>query len=242
VDIVLGVIFDGLSDNFQPHSAGGLERSLRALKLVTRLRTAAVATKSYKLFETIMSQAEQEDNTSQAKQKKNISQAEQEKNMSQAKQEKNMEAARLALEAAYRPGPTCAMAVGDLNLIADFLRYHSAPHISEEDRRHVASLTIRAINPALNDPMPRFGTRRREGADELLAEPQEEIEKAKEGAAVAVTLEEVHDKLSALIERRKAVRDETLGHSGDIHLGFPLQSNSPALHSAPTSSAYHTTN
>ena len=51
-------IFSKLSEHFprdpSPDNAGVPERPLRALRLITRLRTTTVSTKSYELFETIM--------------------------------------------------------------------------------------------------------------------------------------------------------------------------------------------
>jgi len=205
--IVLDVIFEGLSDHFQglsPSRANGLERSLLALKLVTRLRTAAVATRSCGLFGTIMSQAGQG---------------------------KNMEAARLALDAAYRPELTPAPPVGDPRHVLDFLHYHLGLCIEREDCIRVVFPAMRAIDSVSNDPTSQPGNWHIQDAGELLARFQREIERVKEleGAMAVATLEEAYGRLTAFIDDRSRVRYETLGHSGDTHLGFPLQSHPPAL-------------
>jgi len=216
MDIVLDVIFRGLSDHFQGSSrpgAYGPERALRTLKLVTRLRTAAVATKSYELFETIMSQAEQK------------------KNMSQAEQEKNMEAARLALDAAYRPELTPAPPVGDPQHILDFLHYHLDLRIEREDCIRVVFPAMRAIDSVSNDPTSQPWNWHIQDAGELLTRFRREIERVKEleGATAVVTLEEAYGRLSAFIDDRNKVRYATLGHFADTHLGFLLQPHPPAL-------------
>jgi len=191
---MLREIFRRLSDNFEgsrprPIDTDGLERSLRALELVTQLSTTAVATKSYELFETIMG--------------------------SQIEQVKKMQAARLALDAAYQPGPTRAPTVGGLDHIIDFLRHHFASHVSGEDRYHAASLITRAINPT---PDEQYGTWCIEDVEKILAEFWQGIERVKvqEGAAATVTLEELYGRLSGFVNGRKAVRDETLRHSGGM--------------------------
>lgn len=185
MDNTLDGIFRGLSDNFLGLRAAGRdwsERSLRALTLVTQLRTPAVSTKSYELFRTIMD--------------------------SKVVQERKMVAARLALDAAYQPGFT----VGDPKHIIDFLRYCFDQGVPGENSNHSVSATIRTTDPASDDPTSQFGTWGIEDVDKLLAEYQQEMEKANEaeGATAVGTLEGAHGGLSAFLDG-KMVRDKFLG-------------------------------
>jgi len=142
---MLDKIFLNLSKRFQgpyPTNADVSERPLRALTLVTRLSRVAVATKSYNLFRTIM--------------------------QSEVAQEKKMEAARLALDAAYRPSLKSDPPVGDPKHVLDFLCYHVGPRVETEDRIHAISSGMRAIDSASDNPTSRSWTWRIESADELL--------------------------------------------------------------------------
>jgi hypothetical protein len=138
-------IFLSLSKRFQGGSLTNADISelpLRALKLVTRLSTTAVATKSYELFRTIM--------------------------RSGVAQEKKMEAARLTLHAAYRPGLKPVPHVGDPKHILVFLRYHIDPHVKPEDRTHAIDSAMRAIDSVSDDPTSQPWTCSMENAGELL--------------------------------------------------------------------------
>ena len=147
-------VFLGLSKRFEDPSppsfrgpsltnADVSEKPLRALKLITRLSTTTVATKSYELFGTIM--------------------------QSGATVKRKMKAARLALHAAYRPGLESVPPVGDPKHIFDFLCFHIGPCVGREERTHAVSSAMRAIDSASNGPTPQARTWRIEAADELLA-------------------------------------------------------------------------
>jgi len=186
---MLDKIFVCLSKCFQdpsPADPGALEQ-LHALELVSGLSTATVAAKSYELFRTIME--------------------------SEVPQENKMEAARLALDAAYRPGLTPAPPVGDPKHILNFLRYHLDPHVEREDCIRVVSSVMWAVDSASNDPTPQPVGWNTEDTDELLTGFQREIERVKEleGATAVVTLEEAYRRLSAFIDDRNEVRDEFFG-------------------------------
>ena len=221
-----------------PTNAGVSERPLRALELITRLITTAVAATSYELFGTIM--------------------------QSNVAQETKMKAARLALHAAYRPGHESVPPVGDPKHIFGFLLYHVGPHIKKEDRTYAVSSARRAIDSASNDPTSESWTWRIENADGLLTgfyqspDPEEfqwwyevlwlhyggldpgvqgrvddiaikgddrvdlkrcrtaienEIKRVKEldGITNIATLEEARNKLSTFIDNREKVRDEPSG-------------------------------
>jgi len=111
MDSMLDKIFSDLSRRFLgpfPTNVDASERPLRALKLITRLSTTAVAMKSYELFRIIM--------------------------QSEVAQEKKMEAARLALHAAYRSRLKSAPPVGNPKHIFDFLCHHVGPRVKTADR------------------------------------------------------------------------------------------------------------
>jgi len=137
-------IFLDLSIRFQsPYplaNADMSERPLRALMLITRLSTNAVASKSYELFKTIM--------------------------RSTVAPERKMEAARLALHAAYQPGLESLPPVGDPKHIFEFLHYHIGSHVKTEDRAHAISSVMRAIDSACGS---RTTTWCIENAGELMA-------------------------------------------------------------------------
>ena len=138
-------IFLELSKRFHgsfPTNADVSKKPFRALELITRLSTTAVAAKSYELFGTIM--------------------------QSGTAVERKMKAARLALHAAYRSGLGCVPPAGDSKHIFDFLRFHIGPRIGREERSHAVSSVMRAIDSASNGPTPRAQTWRIEAADELL--------------------------------------------------------------------------
>ena len=138
-------IFLELSKRFQgahPTNADVSEWPLRVLKLITRLSTAAVATKSYELFGTIM--------------------------QSKVAEGKKMEAARLTLDAAYRPKLEFALPVGDPKPILDFLRYHVKTHVRSEHHNHAISSAMRAIDSTSGNPTSQSWTWRIEDAGELL--------------------------------------------------------------------------
>jgi len=142
---MLDIIFLELSRRFQgpsPTNADVSEQPLRALNLITRLSMTAVAEKSYELFRTIM--------------------------QSEVAQEKKMEAARLVLDAAYRPGLKFVPPVGDPKWILDFLHYHVGPRVKVKDRIYAIDSAIRAIDSTSDDPTSRSWTWRIERADELL--------------------------------------------------------------------------
>jgi len=125
-----------------------------------------------------------------------------------------MGAARLALDAAYRPGLTPAPPVGDPKQILNFLHYHLDPGIEREDCIQVVSSAMRAIDSASNDPTSQPGNWHIEpDAGELLTRFQREIERVKEleGATAVVTLEEAYGRLSAFIDDGNKVRDEFFG-------------------------------
>ena len=143
----------GLSKRFEDSSPASFQgpsltnvdvskKPLRALKLITRLSTTTVATKSYELFGTIM--------------------------QSGVAEEKKMEAARLALHAAYRSELESVPPVGDPKHILDFLRFHIGPCVELEERSHAVSLAMRAIDSASNGPKPLARTWHIEAANELL--------------------------------------------------------------------------
>ena len=87
---------------------------------------------------------------------------------SEAVQEKKMEAARLTLDAAYRPRLQSVPPVGDPKHVLDFLRYHVGPRVKIEDRIHAINSGMRAIDSASDDSTSRSWTWRIESADELL--------------------------------------------------------------------------
>jgi len=186
---MLDKIFLGLSKCFQDPTPtdAGVSEQLRALELVTGLSTATIAAKSYELFKTIME--------------------------SEVAQGDKMEAARLALDAAYRPGLTPVPPVGDPKHVLNFLRYHLDPRVKREDCIQVISSAMRAIDAASNDPTSRSGDWRTEDAGELLTGFQREIERVKEleGATAVVTLEEAYGRLSAVIDDMNKVCDEFFG-------------------------------
>ena len=99
MDALIDRIFSKLSEHFPqdplPANTDLPERSLRALRLITRLKTATVAAKSYGLFETIM--------------------------QSTVTKAKKMEAARLALYPSYRR--KLFLPVRDPEHIHNFLHY-----------------------------------------------------------------------------------------------------------------------
>jgi len=142
---VIDSIFLKLSKRFQgsyPTNADVSEWPLCVLEHVTRLSTSAVATKSYELFGTIMK--------------------------SEVAEEKRMEAARLALDAAYRPKLEFPPPVGDPKHILDFLRYHVRPCVKSKHRNFAVSSAVRAIDSASSDPTSQSWTLRMEDAGELL--------------------------------------------------------------------------
>jgi hypothetical protein len=100
MDALVNRIFSKLSNHFprDPSKANAdvPEQPLRALRLITRLRTTTVATKSYELFETIM--------------------------QSTVVEAKKMEAARLALHPSYQQ--KLDPAVGDPEHIRNFRHYY----------------------------------------------------------------------------------------------------------------------
>lgn len=138
-------IFLELSKRFQgphPTNADVSGWPLCVLKLITRLSTTAIATKSYELFGTIM--------------------------QSEVAEEKRMEAARLALDAAYRPKLESPPLVGDPKHILDFLRYHVRPCVKSKHRNYAVSSAVRAIDSASGDPTSQSWALHMEDAGELL--------------------------------------------------------------------------
>ena len=146
MDAMVDKIFINISNRFQGPSpltnADVSELPLRALKLVTQLRTTAVATRSYELFKKIM--------------------------QSTVSQEKKMVAARVALHAAYHPKLKSLPPVGDPKHILDFLHYHIDPRVEREARAHAISSVMHAIDSASDDPMSQSWNWRIRNAGELL--------------------------------------------------------------------------
>ena len=124
MDSMIDKIFLDLSTRFQKSSpltnADVSELPFRALRLITRLGTTAVALKSYELFKVIIQSA--------------------------TAPERKMEAARLALRAAYCPGLKSLPPVGDPKHVLDFLRYHIDSQVKMEDRTHAIASAMRAID------------------------------------------------------------------------------------------------
>ena len=137
-------IFLDLSRHFQNQApqttADALERSFRALTLITRLRANTVATRSYELFGTVMG--------------------------STVAQERKMEAAQLTLHAAYQPGFESVTPIQDPRLIFDFLRSHIDPSVERNEQ--AISSAMRAIDSTSENPASRSWTWHIENADELL--------------------------------------------------------------------------
>jgi len=106
-----------------------LERSLRALQLITRLRTTTVATRSYELFETIM--------------------------QSTVEKSKKMEAARLALYPSYRQ--KTLLPVKDPRHIYNFLQYCN--NLRTRGSGHATSVAPATNPGPNNHSMARFQTR-----------------------------------------------------------------------------------
>ena len=153
MNVLVDGIFLELSKRFQgpsPTNADVSKLPLRALRLITRLSTTAVAAKSYELFGTIM--------------------------QSSVKRETKMEAARLTLHAAYRSGLESVPPVGDPKHIFDFLRYHVGPHVEREERSHGISSVVHAIDSASSDPTSQPWTWRIEAAGELLTRFEESLD------------------------------------------------------------------
>jgi len=127
-------IFMNISIRFRESSpltnADVSELPFRALKLITRLRTTAVATKSYELFKTIM--------------------------RSVVAQKKKMAAARLALHAAYPPGLKSVPPVGDPEHISDFLQYCADLPPGGGNHTDAIPQIIHTINTTPNDPTQEF--------------------------------------------------------------------------------------
>lgn len=252
-------IFLELSKRFQgpyPTNAGASDWPLRALKLITRLSLTAVATRSYKLFGTIME--------------------------SKVTQERKMEAARLALDAAYRPKLEFPPPVDDPKHILDFLHYHVGSRVKSEDRNYAISSGMRTIDSASDNPTSRSWTWRMEDADKLLAGLQQsphpkgfewwytvlwvhyggldpgargrvdeiamngdngvdlkrcriavekEIERVKElaGAAATPALEEAYDRLTTFIDSREKVCDELQAFGPTSSLFFSSRGNQPHI-------------
>ena len=246
-------IFLELSTRFQgpsPTNVDVSEKPLRVLRLITRLSTATVATKSYELFETIM--------------------------RSGVAQEKKMEAARLALGAAYQQRLEFAPPVGDPKHILDFLDDHIAPGVKDKDHINAVSSVMRAIDSTADDPTSQSWTWHMGDAGEILtglelsphpagfewwyrvlwvhyggldrsvqkrldkiaingddrvdlkwcrATVEKEIERAKElvGGTAIVALEDVYRRLTAIIDHREKVRDGLRAFGQD---SFPLFSSS----------------
>jgi len=144
MDAMIHRIFLNLSRRFQSldplTNADVSELPFRALNLITRLRNAAVSTRSYELFKTIME--------------------------SDVGQERKMEAARLALHAAYPPGLESVPPARDPQLILSFLRSHVDPGVGRND--HTISSAMRAIDSASENPASQSWTWRIENAGELL--------------------------------------------------------------------------
>ena len=238
MDTMLNKIFQSISKRFQgsyPTNADVSEKPFRALKLITRLSTTAVATESYDLFRVIME--------------------------SKVGEEKKMEAARLALCAAYRSTLTSVPPVGNPNHILDFLRYHVSPLVKGKVHTRAIPSAMRAIDAGYDDPTSQSWAWRIENAGELLTgfqqspHPEElkwwyrvlwtnygrlessvrnrldeiainggdkvdlkqcriaiekEIERVKEldGATCIATLEEAYSRLTSFIHHRDKVRDE----------------------------------
>jgi len=141
-------IFTNISFRLQKQKSTSLtnaeasERAFRALKLITRLRTTTVATKSYELFKTIM--------------------------QSTVAQKRKMAAARLALHAAYPPGLESAPPVGDPKHISDFLKYCADLPPGGDNHTDTIPQIIRTINTP-SDQTPQFRDWYIENAEELLA-------------------------------------------------------------------------
>jgi hypothetical protein len=183
MDAKIDEIFTGLSNYFrrpfQVNASVSIPEQppLRALKLITRLNKATVATKSYELFRTIM--------------------------QSDVVQEEKMEAARLALHAAYPPGLKSVPPAGDPKQILGFLRYHTGPHVGEDDRTHAISSAIRAIETGEAEDDEG-------GLNQCMIALENEMKRVKElgGVTGIVSLEDAHRKLTAFIDQRDKVRDE----------------------------------
>lgn len=127
-------IFSKLSKHFSRDppqtNTDVLERSLRALQLITKLRTTTVATRSYELFETIME--------------------------STVEKSKKMEAARLALYPSYRQ--KTLLPVKDPRHIYNFLQYCN--NLRTRGSGHATSVVPAANPVPLNNPsMGQFQTR-----------------------------------------------------------------------------------
>ena len=126
--------------------------------------------------------------------------------LSEVEQEKKMEAARLALDAAYRPGLTPVPPVENPKLVIDFLHYHAHPIVSREDRIRAVSSTTGAIGSIPDNPTSQSGTWDMGG---LLAGFKRGIERVKglEGAAAVVALEEAYGRLGIFIDDWNEVGD-----------------------------------
>ena len=192
-------IFLELSKRFQgpfPTNVDASKRPLRALKLITRLSTATVATKSYELFGAIMK--------------------------SSVAQEKKMEAARLALHATYQSGPKPIPPVGDHRHIFDFLYHHTGRYVKREPLRAeefewwygVLWVHYGDLDPGVRSGLDEITN----GTDRVDPERcktaiEEEIGRVKglDGVINTAILEEAYSKLSAFIDRREQVRGKLSG-------------------------------